>query len=136
MTDLDAKAFIKRGKSLVPADEFAEEFIDGLKDGKEVLLTIRKPRSPQHHRWTFKLLSRVVENSERWRSLDELLDALKLATGYAEMQVDLHGDVYMRPKSVSFAAMDELEFRAWKEKALAALAPILGYDPLMLMEEK
>jgi hypothetical protein len=51
MTDIDARAFIKRrnprtgASGLVPADQWADEFMSTLKDGQQVLVRVSRPRS-------------------------------------------------------------------------------------------
>ena len=136
MSDLDARCFVKRGNTLVPADFAADEFLSGIPDGREILVSVRRPRSPQHHRWFFALLRKVVENSEHWSSEEDLLDDLKLMTGHFTRRVNLlTGDICLVAKSINFASMPEDPFRRFKDRALFVLSKVLGVDPLQLMEE-
>lgn len=136
MSDLDGRCFIKRGNNLVAADFAAEEFLAGIPDGREVLVSVRRPRSPQHHRWFFAMLRKVVENSERWGSEDDLLDDLKIATGHAVRRVNIFtGEVQLCAKSINFASMPEDPFIRFKKRCLYVLGRCLGIDPLVLMEE-
>jgi hypothetical protein len=136
VTDLDARCFIKKGKSLVPADFAAEEFLDGIPGGREVLVSVRRPRSPQHHRWFFALLRKVTENSDRWASEEDLLDDLKLACGHVTRRANmLTGEISLVAKSINFASMPEDPFRRFKDRALFVLGKVLGVDPVTLMEE-
>lgn len=137
MTDLDARCFIKRGNSLVPADFAAEEFLADIPSGREVLVSVRRPRSPQHHRWFFALLRKVVENTENvWMDEEDLLDDLKLATGHAQRRVNLlTGEVEKVAKSINFATMAEDPFRRFRDRCLFVLGKFLRVDPLTLMKE-
>lgn len=136
MSDLDGRCFIRRGNSLVPADFAAEEFLSELKDGREVVLTVRRARSPKHHRWFFAMLRKVVENTERWQTEDELLDALKLATGHTEQRQAIDGTTYLAPRSISFAAMEEGAFTRFRRRCCYVLATkVLGCTPEELMAE-
>lgn len=136
MSDLDGRCFIRRGNTLVPADFAAEEFLSELKDGREVILTIRKARSPKHHRWFFAMLHKVVENTDRWSTEDELLDALKLATGHTERRQTIDGSIYLAPRSISFAAMEEGAFTRFRRRCCYVLATrVLGISPEELMGE-
>lgn len=136
MTDLDARAFMKHGRALIPADFAAEEMLDGLAEGREVLITLRRPRSVQHHRWFFALLRKVVENTERWASEEDLLDDLKLACGHVTRRVNmLTGEISLVAKSINFASMPEDSFRRFRDRALYALGKVLGVDPVTLMAE-
>ena len=136
MSDLDGRCFIRHGNSLVPADFAAEEFLAEIADGREIIVTARKARSPQHHRWFFALLRKVVENAEQWQTEEELLDALKLATGHVEYRADINGEIYTAPRSISFAAMAEDAFKRFRARACYVLATkVLKCTPEELMGE-
>lgn len=137
MTDLDARAFRKRGKSLVAADVMADEFLDGIRDGAEVLVSVRRPRNPRHHRLLFALLRKVVENTEDWADEEELLGDLKLATGHVERRVNLlTGEAYAVPRSISYASMTQDQFRRWFNRAVHVLATdVLRVAPQALLDE-
>jgi hypothetical protein len=137
MTDINGRCFVKRGSALYPSDPFSEEMLSKLKDGHEVVVTIRKPRSLSQLRWLFALLRKVVENSDRWADENVLLDDLKLATGLFETRVSaLTGLPYPIPASISFSAMPADRFGPWLEKAIAVLArDVLSVSPESLRGE-
>ena len=135
MTDLDGRAFVRRGNALYPVDVHADEFLASLPEGKEMLVTIRRPRSPHHHRWWFALLHKVVSNSERWNDEEELLDVLKIAVGHTKPVELLDGTIYRLPKSISFSSMGEDVFQRFTKRALYVLGKMTGIDPETLMEE-
>jgi hypothetical protein len=136
MSDLDARAFVRRLHGLVPADFMAEELFQAIPIGKEVLVTIRRARNPKHHRKLFALLRVVTENTDRWANEAVLLEDLKLATGLFSTRVSgFTGMPYPVPASISFAAMDQTAFAAWYERALVKLAEVLGCSPAELDEQ-
>ena len=136
MADLDGRCFIKQGNTLVAADFAAEDFLANIKNGREVLVTIRRARSPKHHRWFFALMHLVVENSERWGSEDDLLDDLKIAVGHVVRRVNIFsGEVYLVAKSINFASMAEDAFVSFKMRSLKVMGDALGIDPVTLMKE-
>jgi hypothetical protein len=135
MTDLDGRCFVKRGLTLVPADFAAEEMLADLEDGKEVILTARLVRNAKHHRWFFSLLRHVCDNSDDWNNEDELLDAIKLATGHVQRRMKLDGTMYQAPRSISFASMGQDKFKRFVDRALYVLSKSLGFDPETLMTE-
>ncbi len=137
MADLDAVAFVKRNNTLVPADFHADEFMEKIGDGKQVLVTLRKARNVQHHKLLWAMLRKVVDNSDQWASEAVLLDELKLATGLAEVRVNLlTGKPYAVPGSISFAAMDQTKFSAWFDQAVHLLATrVLKCAPQELLDE-
>jgi len=128
MSDLDARSFVKRQGRLVPADIMADELLGGIPEGREVLVSIRRPRNPKHHRLLFALLRKVRDNSDQWDSDQALLDDLKLATGLFETRVNLvTKKAYAVPGSISFASMSQDQFRVWFDQVLVVLATnVLG----------
>jgi hypothetical protein len=136
MSDLQSRAFLKKNGALYPSDVFAQEFFDRLKDGAEILLSVRKPRSVKNHRLLFALLRITVENTDKWADEEVLLDDLKLATGLFQTRVSaLTGMPYPVPASISFASMDQARFSAWFPKAVAVCADVLDCTPEELLGE-
>jgi hypothetical protein len=142
MTDIDARAFIKRrnprtgASGLVPADQWADEFMSTLKDGQQVLVRVSRPRSIRQHRLLFGLISKTMENTDRWATKDVLLDDLKLATGLFTTRVsEFTGMPYPVPASISFGSMPQDAFNEWFPKAAAALAGVLGCTAEELIRE-
>jgi hypothetical protein len=135
MADLDGVSFVRRGGHLVPADVRADEMVGMIKEGQEVLVTIRKARSPEHHRWFFAMLRKVIENTEEWNSEEELLTALKFAAGHVDRCSLLDGTVVEMPRSINFGSMDEFQFRRWKDRAVYLLSQYIGVDPTEFMKE-
>lgn len=136
MSDLDARAFIRRPQGFVPADIMAEEAMQKVPVGAQVLLTVRKPRNVHHHRKLFALLNLAVEQTDRWADAAILLEDLKLATGLFETRVSaLTGMPYPVPASISFAAMSQDRFEQWYRKAVAVLSEHLGTDVETLSAE-
>jgi hypothetical protein len=137
MSDIHARAFTKKHGALHPSDAVADEFMATLKEGREVLVSVRRPRSPRHHRLLFGLLRKVVDNTDKWHDEKVLLDDLKLATGLFETRISaLTGMPYPVPASISFASMDQTRFAAWFEKATNLLATdVLNCAPEELRAE-
>jgi Protein of unknown function (DUF1367) len=135
MTDLNGRCFIKQGVSLVPADFHAEEILSEIKDGQEVVISIRLPRNPYHHRWFFALLNKVVSNSDRFHDEDELLSCLKVACGHTKPIQLLSGEIYRLPRSINFASMSQDAFQRFTKRALYVLGQMTGIDPESLIKE-
>lgn len=112
--------FIKHVSAFKPADQDAEQIMRSVKHGDLVRIEVRRDRSPQNHRHFFAVLNLVVENNERWVNVDQLLTDIKLALGYTETRT-VKGREFTIPRSISFSKMDEVEFRAFKDGAMALL---------------
>jgi hypothetical protein len=135
MPDFSARNFLRRGSALVPADHAALDWLKTLPQTREFLVSIRRVRSPEHHRWFFALLRKVVQATGQWKSEEELLDALKFELGHTETRKDMFGKAYQAPKSIAFTKMDQDEFRSFAERAIEAIALATGIDPDELMRE-
>lgn len=135
MADLDAKGFIRRGNCLVPADFVAEEWLQSIADGKEILIDWRKPRHPENHRHFFAILRLACEHLPDYPDTDSLLDALKIAVSHTRAVMKADGEMIFLPKSINFASLGEEEFKRFKNRALWVLSRILGFDAVTLLPE-
>jgi hypothetical protein len=135
MEDLESRCFIKRNGALYPSDMHADDLMATLKDGKEVLVRIHKPRNVQQHKLMFSILSKVSENSEVWPDVKSLLSAVKRAVGLMEAYIDVDGVIRQQTRSVSFASMPQQEFERFLPRALNVLARISGIDEEILLKE-
>ena len=106
----------------------ADELLQGIGDGRGVMVTIRRPRNPKHHRLLFAMIRKVMDNTDRWASEDALLDDLKLATGLFTTRINMLTKIpYAVPLSISFASMSQEKFRVWFDRVIHILATdVLG----------
>lgn len=95
MSDLEGRCFVVRehpggGKYLSPSDIHADESITNIKAGTEVIMTLRRPRNPEHHKKFFAMLKFVVFHTDnRWADVEELLESLKLAVGHTTKTIKM-----------------------------------------------
>lgn len=109
---------IREGNRLGAYDALSAEAISNINLHEIVTASIRRPRNEKHHRKLFALLKVVFENQSLFATTEELLGALKLATGLFDTGKTIEGVPYARPKSISFAAMDQHRFEQWYDKAV------------------
>lgn len=136
--DLDGRAFKRVGNVLVPVDFAAEELVASLPEGKEFLVSVRRARSPQHHRWFFALLRLVIRNTDdRWHDEEQLLTDLKLSVGHHTTSINLlTGEEHIVPRSINFASMEQGAFWRFTKRCLYVLGTkVLHIDPEELMAE-
>ena len=125
----------RKGLTLVPADRLAEEDLQALPIGKQLLVEVRKPRSLQHHRLLFALLRKVAESTPTPLSENALLSWVKVRTGYVEMVPLGFGKSYAAPASIAFGNMDQGEFGLFFDRVVelicAEIVPGLGKPELL-----
>ncbi|MFA7278789.1 MAG: DUF1367 family protein [Sterolibacterium sp.] len=112
---------IREGNALKATDAIGAETLAEITHGEIVTCSIRRARNPRHHRLFFALLKIVMSNQDRYATTPQLLTAIKLHTGYYDLNV-IPGKMPITvciPKSISFAAMSQAEFREFYDKAVA-----------------
>lgn len=107
----DKGVWIKTIGGLKPADALAEETYASLPLGTEVFAEVSRPRSLGHHKKLFALLKLILDNQDHYKTVDEVLIALKVATGHCYPAETRTGVKVMVPKSIAFSKMDQLAFQ-------------------------
>ena len=111
------KLWVKRvGQALLPSgDESIEEF-EKVPVGTDVEISIRQPRSAAHLRLYWALCARI--GNAKGIDSEIVSDMLKIATGYCEIiQSRKYGQLRL-PRSISFAAMDQIQFADFFRKCV------------------
>lgn len=136
--DLDGRCFARQGNALVPADIAAVEWMATIPQKREVLVEIRRPRSPLFHRWFFVLLKLTIDATGSraiWPTEENLLNALKLEVGHVEDVVRFDGTIERRAKSIAFASMTHDEFARFVRRCCWVIFDHFGVDTELLMAE-
>ena len=97
-------------------DEAGEECMRHIKG--DVMVEVKQPRNIQHHRLYFALLGKLFANQERYKTLDEMAAALKVACGICQTFVLKNGEKVYIPGSISFAKMQQPEFDEFYSNAI------------------
>ena len=109
---------------LVPESELK------IKEGEWVQVEIKKPRNIYFHRKYFAMLNIVLDNQTKYANVNDLLTEIKLRLGHYQEYIDHQGRLIYVPRSISFAAMDDLEFQKFYSKTIRAiLANVVKIDP-------
>lgn len=134
--DLTGLPFRKRNGSLVPLNEQADEFMAGIKDGKDVLVTVRRARNLKFHRLLFAMLHKIIDNTDRWSDEEVLLADLKEQIRYGHYCANgFSGEIRFVPDSISFAKCDEDKFRRLFNRFVHVLATeVLACEPQALID--
>ncbi len=106
-----ARLYLKKTlRGFDPADEPSQELWRKFKVGEIYRADVVKPRSYQHHKLCFALLSLTYANQERWTNFESFRKAVAIAAGHTEELVTVHGEIIRLPASLSYDALDEIEF--------------------------
>ena len=125
---------VRQGQRLAAADPISLEALESIREKETVTAAIRRSRNPAHHRKLFALLQVIFPHQKQYATVADLLNALKVATGYFETGMTLEGIPYMTPKSISFASMAQTPFEQWYDRAveiiIARILPGVNADEL------
>lgn len=120
---------------LVPATPVDVEEMSNLKPNAIYTTEFVKMRNYEYHKRYFAMLQVIldvmdedVKKEKGITTIETLLLRLKLELGHCDMiWVDKYDSMVMTPRSISFAAMDEFEFRmfyrATLDQAIASYLP-------------
>lgn len=108
-----------------PADEPSADIARKFKVGEIYRADIVKPRSYAHHKLCMALLTLTYQNQERYTSFDMFRKAVALEAGHVNEIIKLDGEVVLEPGSLSYDALDEVEFTRVAGAMMTICAQIL-----------
>lgn len=88
----------------------------------------KKPRNYLFHKKFFALINLVFDNQEAYTNIDDLRYDLTIESGFFTRRTNLQGDEVKKPKSISFAKMDEREFNELYEAFLRSIERCFKFD--------
>ena len=106
---------------LKPADALAEEVFNGLPLNAEVMAEVTRPRNLGHHKKLFALLKIIRDNQDFYKTTDDVLDALKVATGHWYPMKTQTGQTVAKTKSIAFAKMDQIAFNEFWDAVVSVV---------------
>ena len=106
-------SFVQRnGSKLVPVDKFSEQEIRTIPEGEITRITWSRPRNIEFHRKFFSLLRAGFQLQSNFSNFDVFRFWLILKTERVDIAISPNGETVIKPKDISFSAMDEDEFEA------------------------
>jgi hypothetical protein len=109
-----------------PADEASRDAWSHYKLGDVYRADVVKPRSYQHHKLCMALLSLTYGNQDRYTSFEHFRKAVAIEAGHVDELIGLDGVIYLQPKSISYSALDEVEFTKVFGAMMTVCARLLG----------
>lgn len=104
---------------LEPIDETGEKAMLHIKG--EVMVEVKQPRNLLFHKKYFALLGKVFTNQERYKTVEELNSAMKVACGICKtVHLPSGREVYI-PGSIAFGTMGQPEFDEFYTNAVEVI---------------
>jgi hypothetical protein len=120
------------GGVLHPADQESVEEFAKLPTGRPLHAEVKQPRNAAFHRLYWALCARIA--NAKGVTAENISDVLKIATGHVTiLSTKSYGQVHV-PKSISFAAMDQTEFKAFFERCVLVVYEEWRIDPEMVAD--
>lgn len=123
----------KTPAGLEPDQPHDWDALDYVNVGECVTVNITKSRNIRFHRLFFSLVNLVFENQDVYDNKKDFLVEVKLKCGIYDIHVTTKGKLMYIPGSISFAKMDETEFREFFERAVDKM--INSFIPDMVQDE-
>ena len=117
---------VRHGDNLRIADVESAVAFSRLPIGKALHIEVRQPRNGAHHRLYWALCHRIA--NAIGSTSENVSDLLKIATGHCNIvKSKTYGEVRL-PKSISFAAMDQSDFREFFERCIVVICTEWGME--------
>jgi hypothetical protein len=119
---------------LTPADAYSEERLDSFRQGMEMFWQpVTDPQSKLRKKY-WAILARVVKDCPSpWKDIDDASNELKRVLGIVRRGYQISGVEVSYPRSLN--ELEEPEFEAFFENAMAVLYRVTGVDPETLKKE-
>lgn len=131
-----ARLYLRKSLTgFVPADEETRELGRKYKLGEIYRADVVKPRSYQHHKLCMALLNLTFLNQEKYDNFEMFRKAIALAAGHCEVITTIDGEVLTIPGSLSYDALDEVEFTKVFTAMMTVCCGILGVTAPILEAE-
>ncbi len=115
-------AFVKQQNNLLPLYESDKKNYNKIVEGEIVEADFKKNRNLKHHRKYFAILKLVCSNSQKWQTVKQLHNAVKIKLGYYEIIDGLDGEKFILPDSIRFGVMEQNNFNEFYEQVIKLLA--------------
>lgn len=114
----------KRARTLVAETRLSIEELDQIKDGTEVMVEVKKPRSIQHHKRWFALVNFCFEHQRepiRYKTAEAMRAAITISAGHRTEIYMADGTVAYMANSIAFDKLDQAAFNEFWRLACEAI---------------
>lgn len=121
-----ARMYLRKTLSgFAPADEPSLELARKFALNEVYRADVVKPRNYQHHKLIMALLNLTFANQDIYANFEMFRKAVAVAAGHTEELVTVDGEILKLPKSLSYDALDEVEFTAVSAAMMTVCAKLL-----------
>lgn len=114
--------------AIIPAYDQDKEKLKRFKAGEPFMADVTKPRNLKFHKKAFALFNMLLQNQDVYTNIDDLRYDLTIEAGFFIEGVNFLGESVKRPKSISFASMDDLAFGEYYEAILNTIVRCFHFD--------
>lgn len=114
--------------SFKPAYDTDYENAKKIKPNEPYEFEFKKPRNYKFHCKFFALINMVFQNQEVYSNIDDMREDLIADAGFYYTVIDMHGNERKKAKSISFAAMDEIEFNDLYSRVIDSIVNWLKWE--------
>lgn len=119
---MTALTFTRTLSGLAPTDDAATRRLQRIPLGNTVQVTVASQRRHKSLARWWVLCGLIYQNSDQFGSAEQVSDLLKIMSGHCSTIVSkATGEIYLIPKSISFAAIPEDEFQEIWLRAIKAV---------------
>lgn len=105
-----------------PADQEAADLMKGYKMNAVYRAKVVRPREHRNNNRWWKLCELIRDNTEGYASKEQVSDHIKILCGHTTTVTSkATGEMYHLPNSISFSALDEIEFQDVWLRAIRAV---------------
>jgi hypothetical protein len=105
-----------------------------LKEGEVYEVEIKKKRNYEFHKKYFALINLCYDNQDVFDEFDNLRDYLTCKSGFYIKITTPDGEM-IKPKSISFANMDNIEFEQLYQKTIGAICKFIDVEEKDILDE-
>ena len=104
------------------------------KRGRDVLIKVRRPRNPRHHRKYWGMIRAITEATGLWHTQDECHRWVKRQVGHYVTVGIAEGIDVIELLPTDCGSMNQAEFNDFYRNAVAELAMETGIDPVSILD--
>jgi|SRR5215475_7421458 len=136
-TTLVKRAALHKGEvGLFPNNPMAEEDVQPIGMGDEVMVTLRSERNLQALKFLWALVHKAADNSDHFLDKDHAMETLKIAVGYSKRVFDRNTETYEeKPRSLKRISEEKLRFITERIMDVICRDVLPGMEPNKLRQE-